>query len=164
MRSTAERGMSEAVLDVGVTALAHAAPATPGHESALEHVRRAIRGERETVVPYPAVVGAHHVLRDVYRMPRAEASDRLAGFVAAERPHWYDTATEADIEAALSIAGTHNIDAWDGYYAHVARNTGASTVITLDDDFERVGELSADIVLSSAEFADLSAYIDGISG
>jgi predicted nucleic acid-binding protein len=163
MQSTAVHGMSEIVLDVGVVALAHTNPETPGQENALDHVRRAIRGERETVVPYSSVLGAHHVLRDVYRMPRAEASHRLSGFVGAERPQWYGGITERDSMEALSIAGEHNIDAWDGYYAHVARKTGAGTVLTLDDDFERVDGFSTEVILSPTEFAELSEYIDEIS-
>jgi|GEM_PF-619059 len=156
--------MNKVVLDVGIVALAHAKPEIPGHESALGHVRRAIRGERQTVIPYPTVLGAHHVLRDIYRVPRAEASHRLSGFVGAERPQWYGAITETDVTGALSIAGEHNIGAWDGYYAYVARETGANTVLTLDDDFERVDGISPEVILSSDEFTELSAYIDEISG
>lgn len=157
--------MGDTLLDVGVIALAHTKPETPGHETALAYVRQAIRGHGErTIVPYPAVIGAHHVLRDIYRMPRAVASHRLAGFVGAKRPRWYDTVTGTDIDGALTIAGEHNIDAWDGYYAHVARETGANTVLTLDDDFERVDGLTAEVILSPGEFAELSDYLDGISG
>lgn len=156
--------MSDVLLDVGVVALAHTKPETPGHEVALDHIRRAIRGERATVIPYPAVVGAHHVLRDIYRMPRAEASHRLIGLIGAKQPQWYEAITETDIDGALTIVGEHNIDAWDGYYAHIARETDAKTVLTLDDDFERVDGLTAEVVLSSDEFTELSDYIDSISG
>lgn len=156
--------MDEALFDVGVIALAHTKSETPGHDVALDHVRRAIRGKRATIVPYPAIIGAHHVLRDIYRMPRAEASHRLAGFVGAKRPQWYDAITGSDIDEALTIAGEHNIAAWDGYYAHVARETGAKTVLTLDDDFDRVDGLTAEVILSPDEFTELSAYLDRISG
>lgn len=156
--------MGDTLLDVGVIALAHTNPEIPGHEVALEHVRQAIRGDERTVVPYPAVIGAHHVLRDIYRMPRAEASHRLSGFVDAKRPRWYGAITAREVDGALTIAGEHNIDAWDGYYAHVARETGARTVLTLDDDFERADGLSVEVILSPDEFGELSASLDDISG
>lgn len=151
--------MGDALLDVGVITLAHADPETPGHEVALEHVRRAIRGERDTVVPYPAVVGAHHVLREAYRIPRPEATYRLTGFVEATRPRWYDAVSEADVRGALALSGDHNVDSWDGYYAHVARETGATTVLTLDDDFDRIDGLTAEIVLTDEEFARLNDFL-----
>ena len=156
--------MSEVLFDVGVLALAHTKPETPGQGSALSHVREAIRGERSTVIPYPAIVGAHHVLRGVYRMPRSEASHRLTGLVGAQQPCWYGSVAESDLTGALALAGQHNIDAWDGYYAHVARETGATTILTLDDDFDRIGDIEAEIVLSEAEFENLTAYINDISG
>lgn len=156
--------MDDTLLDVGVIALAHTNPETPGHEVALDYVRQAIRDDERTVVPYPAVIGAHHILRDIYRMPRAEASHRLSGFVGAKRPRWYGTITASEVDGALTIAGEHNIDAWDGYYAHVVRETGARTVLTLDDDFERVDGLSAEVILSADEFGKLSAYLDDTSG
>lgn len=150
------------VFDVGVVALAHAG--TPVSEPALGYVRRAISGDITAVVCSTAVLGAHHVLNRVYRVSRAEASRLLSNFVGAQRIDWCDDIGERAVRGALSIAGEHNIDAWDGYYAHVARETGANTILTLDDDFERVDGLSTEVILSPTEFADLSTYIDGISG
>ena len=54
------------LFDVGVIALAHAG--TPVSEPALEYVREAIHGDLNAIVPYAAVIGAHHILRGVYRI------------------------------------------------------------------------------------------------
>ena len=154
--------MDEPVLfDVGVVALAHAG--TPVSEPALEHVRAAIGGDITAIVAGSAVLGAHHVLDRVYHVSRADASRLLSNFMDAQRIVWYDDIGETPVRDALSIAGEHDIEAWDGYYAHVARETGANTVLTIDDDFERVG-LSTEVILSSDEFAELSTYIDEIAG
>lgn len=156
--------MSDALLDVGVIALAHTKPDTPGQETALDSVRRAIRGERSTVIPYPAVIGAHYILREAYRMPRPVASYRLAGLLDAGQPDWYDSAGAEETRAALALAADHNIDGWDGYYAHVARETGATTVLTLDDDFDRVDGLAAEVLLTDEEFERLDAFIEELGG
>ena len=51
------------LFDVGVIALAHTD--APVRDAALSYVRRAMAGEIEAVVPYPALVGAHTVLTAV---------------------------------------------------------------------------------------------------
>lgn len=155
--------MDDPVLfDVGVVALAHAG--TPVSEPALEHVRAAIGGDITAVVAGSAVLGAHHVLKQVYHVSRDDASRLLSNFMDARRIEWYDDIGEIPVRDALSIAGEHNIEAWDGYYAHVARTTGANTIFTLDDDFDRADGVSTEVILSSDEFVELSAYIDEISG
>lgn len=52
------------LFDVGVIALAHAG--TPVSEFALSYLRDAIMGAIEGVIPYAALVGAHHVLSSYY--------------------------------------------------------------------------------------------------
>jgi len=50
---------------------------------------------------------------------------------------------------ALARAGTPVSDP--------ALDEGVETIVTLDDDFERINGLSSDIVLSAAEFAALNS-------
>ena len=153
--------MSEAadrvVFDVGVVALAHSG--TPMSGTALGYVREAIRGEIEAVVPYQAVFGAHHVLHRNYEFSRTEATYVLSNFLDAGRIHWYAGPDETDTREGLAIAGEHNIEGWDGYYAHVAQATSATTVVGLDDDFERVEGLDVEIPLTDQERADLHEYL-----
>lgn len=149
------------LFDVGVIALAHAG--TPVSEPALEYVREAIHGDLDAVVPYAAVIGAHHILRGVYRISRKTATELLSNVLDARRIHWHGTLSESEVRSALSVAGENNIDGWDGYYATVARKTGVSTVVTLDTDFDRPDGVEAEIVLSRSEFDELDRFIGELS-
>ena len=150
------------LFDVGVIALAHAE--TPVSEPALEYVREAIHGDLNAIVPYAAVIGAHHILRGVYRIPRETASKLLSNFLDARQIHWHRTFSESEIRSALAVAGENNIDGWDGYYATVARGAGVSTVLTLDSDFDRPAGVEAEVILSRSEFAELDQFISELAG
>ena len=118
-----------------------------------------MRGEIDAVVPYSVPIGAHHILTLDYGFSRAEATYILTNFADARQVHWYAGPGDPDIREGLGLAGEHNIDGWDGYYAHVARATGATTVVGLDDDFERVAGLSVEIPLTATERERLHEYL-----
>lgn len=145
------------LFDVGVVALAHSR--TPMSGTALGYVRDAIHGDLDAVVPYQALFGAHHVLNRDYGLSRAEATRVLTNFLGARRVRWYAGPNGSDAQHGLDLAGEHNIEGWDGYYAHVARTTGATTVVTLDDDFERVDGLTVEVPLSVNERERLHEYL-----
>lgn len=145
------------LFDVGVIALAHAG--TPVSERPLSYVRRAIAGEIDAVVPNTSIVGAHHVLRNFYEFTNGEASKVLGRFLDARRIHWYDDVREGKVRAGLEIAGDANVDGWDGYYAAVARSEGVQTILTMDDNFDRVEGIFVELVLTQAEFAELNEYL-----
>jgi predicted nucleic acid-binding protein len=145
------------LFDVGVVALAHAG--TPVSESALTHVRDAIRGTIDAVVPYTVLVGAHHVLTSFYGFSNERASQLMHNLMDAKRIHWYDQLPEDVVRTGFSLAGEANVDGWDGYYAAVARSEGVETILTLDDDFESVDGLSAEVVLTPDEFVTLNDYL-----
>lgn len=146
------------LFDVGVVALAHAD--TPVSERPLSYVRRAVTGEIDAVVPYPAVFGAHTVLTTYYGYSNAAASRLLDGFTDARQIDWYGDLSEETVDAALSVAGNANLDAWDGLYARVALETGVETILTIDDDFERVDGVETEVVLDSSEFERLNEFLD----
>lgn len=145
------------LFDVGVTALAHSD--APVREAALSYVRDAITGDIDAVVPYSSVLGAHHVLTGYYELSTVEASRRLGNFIGAERVHWYSSVDESAVRQGLMLAHANNIGAWDGYYATVARSEGIETVLTVDDDFNRVTGLTAEVILTDEEFAELNEYL-----
>lgn len=145
------------LFDVSLIALAHAG--APVSESALRYVRRAVDGDLEAVAPCVAVVGAHHVLRNYYRFSAERASYALSNFLIARRIHWYGDASKPRTQAGLDQASRNNIEAWDGYYAAVAKETGATTVLSLDDDFERVDGLTVEQVLTPREHRRLNEYV-----
>jgi len=60
----------------------------------------------------------------------------------------------------FSLARELNIDGWDGYYAGVAIDEGARTIVTLDGDFARVEGVSAEVVLSAEEFATPNDFLE----
>lgn len=146
------------LFDVGVTALAHAG--TPVSETPLSYVRRAISGDIDAVVPYASLVGAHHVLTSVYGFSNEEASGLMRRFMDANRVHWYDEIGEQTLRTGFEYAGEANIEGWDGYYAQVALEEGVETILTLDDDFQRIDGVSTEIVLSQSEFAELNAFLE----
>lgn len=146
------------LFDVGITALAHAG--TPVSDTALSHVRRAITGQIDAVVPYASLVGAHHILTSVYGFSNEEASGLMQRFMDANRVHWYDEIGEATVRAGFECASEVNIDGWDGYYARVAVEEGVETILTIDDDFCRVDGVSIEVVLSPDEFAELNEYLE----
>lgn len=145
------------LFDVGVTALAHAG--TPVSETALSYVRRAIAGEIDSVVPYASLVGAHHVLTSVYGFSNEDASGLMRRFMDAKRVRWYDEMAEATVRAGFRCANEANIEGWDGYYAQVAVEEGVETILTIDDDFQRVDGVSTEVVLSTDEFDELNEYL-----
>lgn len=145
------------LFDVGVIALAHAS--TPVSESALSYVREAITGEIDAVVSYTSLFGAQHVLRNVYGFSNEDASQLMRRFMDAGRIHWYDDVGKEATRRGLRLAGDVNINGWDGYYAHVALDEGVETVLTIDDDFDRVDGFDTEIILTPTEFAELDSYI-----
>ena len=149
---------SEPVLfDVGVVALAHSGTSMSG--TALEYVRKAVHGEIRAIVPYSVLIGAHHILNMDYGFSRKEATYVLTNFADARQVQWYTGPASLDIHEGLGLAGEHNIDGWDGYYAHVAESTGATTVVGLDDDFDRIEGLSVEIPLTDDERRELHEYL-----
>lgn len=146
------------LFDVGVIALAHTE--APGRDTALSYVRDAIAGDIDAIVPYPALFGAHTVLTTYYGRSNADASRLLENFMDAKRIYWYDRMTEEIVRGGFSYARTANIDGWDGYYAQVAIDEGANTLLTIDDDFEQFEEFSTEVILSAEEFSALNDFID----
>jgi len=147
------------LFDVGVIALAHTD--APVRDAALSYVRDAITGEIDAIVPYTAVFGAHAVLSTYYGRSNAEASRLLENFMSANRIRWYDRLPETLVNDSLENARAVNIGSWDGYYAQVAIDEGVNTLVTIDDDFETFEEFDTDVILSSAEFQELNAFLEG---
>jgi predicted nucleic acid-binding protein len=145
------------LFDVGVVALAHSG--TPMSDTALELVRDAVHGDLDAVVPYQALFGAHHILNRDYHFTREDATHVLTNFLAAGQVHWYAGPNGSDTQHSLDIAGKRNIEGWDGFYAHVAQSTDATTVVTLDDDFERIQDLSIEVPLTDDEREELHEYL-----
>lgn len=145
------------LFDVGVTALAHAG--TPVSDPALSYVRKAIAGEIDAIVPYASLVGAHNVLSTYYGFSTESASRIMQNFMDAKRIHWYDGMSQSTVRTAFSRAGELNIDGWDGYYAQVAIEEGAQTILTLDDDFTRLDDVDTEVILSPDEFATLNEFL-----
>lgn len=146
------------LFDVGVIALAHAG--TPVSETALSYVKDAIEGNIDAIVPYPALFSTHVVLTNYYGLSNADASRLMGNLMDASRIHWHDRMPESVVRGGFTRAAEANIDGWDGYYAQVAIAEGAETILTLDDDFEGVDGVTADVILSSDEFATLNEYIE----
>lgn len=146
------------LFDVSLVALAHAG--TPVSDPALDYVRRAVAGDVDAVVPHPVLVGAHHTLRNVYHFSNAEASRLLAGFRDASRIHWHGSFPEDLLRDGFDLAGAENVDGWDGYYGAVARSEGVETILTLDDDFERIDGVACEVILDSSQFETLNEYVE----
>lgn len=146
------------LFDVSLVALAHAG--TPVSDPALDYVRRAVAGDVDAVVPHPVLVGAHHTLRNVYRFSNVEASRLLAGFRDASRIHWHEPFPEDLLRDGFGLAGAENVDGWDGYYGAVARSEGVETILTLDDDFERVDGVACEVILDADQFETLNEYVE----
>lgn len=145
------------LFDVGVTALAHSD--APVRDAALSYVRRAIIGDVDAIVPYASVVGAHNALTSYYAVPNARASKLMQNFMDARRIHWYDGMSEDLLREGFSLASETNVGGWDGYYAHIAIEEGVDTILTIDDDFEKIDGVRANVILSSDEFAVLNDYL-----
>lgn len=146
------------LFDVGVIALAHTE--APVRDAALSYVQDAIAGEINAIVPYPAVFGAHTILTTYYGRSNADASRLLENFMDAKRIHWYDQMPEETVRGGLSLARTANVNGWDGYYAQVAIDEGANTLLTIDDDFDEFEEFTTEVILSPKEFRVLNDFLD----
>jgi predicted nucleic acid-binding protein len=145
------------LFDVGVIALAHST--APVRDAALSYVRDAIAGNIDAIVPYPALIGAHTVLTAYYGHSNADASRLLQNFMDAKRIHWYDEMTRDVVRGGFSQASETNVDGWDGYYAQVAIDEGANTVLTIDDDFERFEAFDTEVILSPDDFSELNSFL-----
>ena len=153
--------MSEPYLfDVSLIALAHAG--TPVSEPALQYVRQAVEGQIDAVVPHAALIGAQHTLRNVYRFSNVEAARLMTQFRDARRIHWYEDMPERLLRESLDLAGIKNIDGWDGYYWAAAQREGVETILTLDDDFERVTDVTCEVLLDTEQFQTLTDYIESL--
>jgi predicted nucleic acid-binding protein len=106
-------------------------------------------------------MGAHSVLTTVYGYSNPDASRLLRNFMDAQRIHWHGGMTRDAVRGALSQSGETNVDGWDGYYAQVAIDEGATTLVTIDDDFERFAGFDTEVILSPEEFRELNAYLRG---
>jgi predicted nucleic acid-binding protein len=148
------------LFDVSLIALAHAG--TPVSEPALQYVRQAVEGQIDAVVPHAALIGAQHTLRNVYRFSNAEAARLMTQFRDARRIHWYEDMPERLLRESLELAGSENIDGWDGYYWAAAQREGVETILTLDDDFERVTDVTCEVLLDTEQFQTLTDYIEGL--
>jgi hypothetical protein len=92
------------LFDVVVIPLAHTEP--PVRDAALSHVRAAITGEIEAGVPYPAVIGAHTVLRTYYG--HSNAADRRSpprGFERAFGCRWPGSGTSRQRGESNAVDG-----------------------------------------------------------
>lgn len=118
------------LFDVGVVALAHAG--TPVSEPALAYVKDAIEGNVDAIVPYAALFGAHVVLPNYDGFSNADASRLMQNLLDASRIHWHDEMSEAVVRDGFTRAAELNVDGWDGFYAHVAIEAGAETILTLE--------------------------------
>jgi len=148
------------LFDVSLIALAHAG--TPVSEPALQYVRQAVEGQIDAVVPHAALIGAQHTLRNVYRFSNAEAARLMTQFRDARRIHWYEDMPERLLRESLDLAGIKNIDGWDGYYGAAAQREGVETILTLDDDFERVTDVTCEVLLDTEQFQTLTDYIESL--
>jgi predicted nucleic acid-binding protein len=145
------------LFDVGPIALAHAG--TPVSDTALSYVRRAIAGEIDAIVPYPALFGAHIVLTNYYRFSNAEASELMANFMDARRIHWHGEMSDRTVRAAFERAARMNVDGWDGYYTEVAVSEGVKTILTVDTDFDDVAGIGTERVLTPEEHERLTEFL-----
>ena len=148
------------LFDVSLIALAHAG--TPVSEPALQYVRQAVEGQIDAVVPHAALIGAQHTLRNVYRFSNAEAARLMTQFRDARRIHWCEDMPERLLREGLDLAGSENIDGWDGYYGAAAQREGVETILTLDDDFERVTDVTCEVLLDTEQFQTLTDYIESL--
>lgn len=145
------------LFDTGAVAVAHAG--TPVSDTALSYVRRAIAGEIEAIVPYPALFGAHIVLTNYYRFSNAEASELMRNFTDARRIHWHGEMSDRTVRAAFERAARMNADGWDGYYAEVAVSEGAGTILTVDTDLDGVEDVGTELVLTPDEHERLTEFL-----
>lgn len=151
------------LFDVGPIALAHAA--TPVSEVALEYVREAIQGRMRAIIPHPAVIGAHHILRNVYRIKNETASDLMMNLLSAKSIEWFKNISESMIRRGLETAGIYNIQGWDGYYASIAKETDTDVVLTIDkDDFDTLPFVETEPVLNNEQMAELNSFLDELKG
>ena len=136
-----------------------AAAETATDDGAFTYVRQVIAGRIQAIVPHTSLLGAHHILSSVYRFSNDRASALMQRFMNANRIHRHEELAEDAVRAGFECAGEMNIDGWDGYYAQVAIEEGAETILTLDDDFDRIDELTAEVILSSEEFRTLDEFL-----
>lgn len=144
-----------------VSALVLALADTPVQERPLSYVRQAIAGDIDAIVPYAALVGAQHILTGVYGYTNAEACNLVNDLMDASRIHWYDRIGADTVREGFHLAGSvMNANGWDGYYAQVAIEEGANTILTTDSDFERVEGVTTKYVLTKAEFDTLNDFLN----
>jgi predicted nucleic acid-binding protein len=145
------------LFDVGVIALAHSD--APVRDTPLSYVKRAISSDIDAVVPYASVVGAHNALTTYYGLSNARASRLMANFLDANAIHWYEGMSESVLRGGFDLAREQNVGGWDGYYGQVALSESVETILTIDDDFEQLEGVDAEVVLTSEEFAELNEYL-----
>ena len=109
--------------------------------------------------PYTSVVAAHNALTSYNGLSNGRASRFMENFMEAKRIHWYSEMNGEVVCDGFSLARELNIGGWDSHCAQVALEEGVGTILTIDDGFERIEGVEAEVVLSSEEFAALNDYL-----
>ncbi|WP_129115018.1 hypothetical protein [Halegenticoccus tardaugens] len=71
--------------------------------------------------------------------------------------YWYDAIDERTVSDGFELSGGANVDG--GYYARVAVEEGVETILTIDDDFDRIDGVNAEVVLDPEELRRPNEYL-----
>jgi len=112
-----------------------------------------------TAFVHPRTQISDPALTSVYGFANEDASALMGRFMDAKRLHWHEEMPEETVRGGFERDGQSNVDGWGGYYAQVAAEEGAETILTVDDDFDQFDDVAAEVVLSPSEFATLNDFL-----
>jgi len=146
--------------DVGALVLAVAE--TPVSDRAEDLLYASIRGDVESIIPPSAVIGAELILASHYGFSHDDAGFATQKLLKSTNVRYPAGPTQQTGNKGLMFTREYNMNGWDGYYAHLYVREGASTLLTIDDDFQDIDKINDEILLDEAEFKQLNDYLDSI--
>ena len=146
--------------DVG--ALVLAAAETPVSDRAEDLLYASIRGDVESIIPPSAVIGTELMLASHYGFSHDDAGYTAQQLLKSTHIRYPGGPNQETGNKGLMFTREHNMNGWDGYYAHLYVRENASTLLTIDNDFESIEKINDEILLDEDDFEELNEYLDEI--
>lgn len=126
----------DATIDVGIIAIALIE--NPAQNDALSVLEDALRERIKVLIPLSVILGAYHVLVEVYRSDEKEVTNRLLNLLKARKIMWYETIKKDRVDPILEMASEKHVESWDAYLISIMEDFGIKTIYTTDlKDFSK---------------------------
>jgi predicted nucleic acid-binding protein len=147
----------DGVVDVGI--IVPICFQNPLKDLAADFLAETLLERRRAIIPVTSIIGAYHVATRYLRAPKLAVKKVLEGLLRTRSPALYGQVLPEVAEDALNYAAAYRIESWDGYLIALARSLGAKTVYSIDEELEKVPEVSINNPFPSDRLSEYHKYI-----